>query len=51
MIFSEIMAFKRKSQTQYSGWKSGTSLSGKNDDAEVKIIKEENILSLKESHA
>ena len=29
MIFSEIMAFKRKSQTQYSGWKSGTSLSGK----------------------
>ena len=29
MIFSEIMAFKRKTQTQYSSWKSGTSLSGK----------------------
>ena len=29
MIFIEIMAFKRKSQSQYSSWKSGTGISGK----------------------
>ena len=29
VLLCEIMAFKRKTQTQYSSWKSGTSLSGK----------------------